>query len=151
MDSQVDRMKALRMGDKVVGIALLVALISSFLPWYGFSAPGFGSGSVSGFHGWGFAYVFFWLATTGLFVARVFGSGSMKIPDLPVPDWQVFIAGGALMLLSALVFACPQYADVPSGSGLGYSDGVSFGWFLALLAAVAVGVGGYLKRSETSA
>ncbi|HEV3309642.1 MAG TPA: hypothetical protein VG815_03895 [Chloroflexota bacterium] len=146
MDPQIARVKALGTGDKVVGASLIVALIAMFLPWYGFSAPALGGGSVTGFHSWGIGYFLVWLVTAGLFGVWVFGSGSVQIPNIPFPQWQVYLAGGGLMFFTGLLF----YTAVPSGSVLGYSYGVRFGWFVALLAALAVAAGGYLKRTETT-
>lgn len=103
---------------------------------------------MDGFHSWGWAFFVFWLATAAFWVIRVFSPQAIALPDLQFPDWQLILAAGIIMLISGLLF----YTAVPSGSVsagvISYSWGVAFGWFIALIAAVGVCVGAYMRRNE---
>jgi hypothetical protein len=56
--------------------------------------------------------------------------------------------GGVVLLLTAV--ALLAYGGGVSGSGLGYSysSGISIGFFVALITAVAIAVGGWLTKSQ---
>ena len=140
----MQRLQSLSTGGKVLVASLIVALIAMFLPWYGWSSGGYGA-SVNGFHNFGWAYALFWLITAAFLVIRVFDL-PVNLPGLPLVDWQLYIIGGVVMLFMGLLF----YVNVPSGSvsvGL-YSIhwGVSFGWWIGLVAAAGVIAGGWLSR-----
>jgi hypothetical protein len=156
MDFQA-RMNALSTGDKVVGAGLLIALISLFLPWYGWSvnAGAFGSlgGSESGFYGVGWVYLLLLLACAVYWGMKVFApdadafkqvSSVGKRPDGSggIGHWQVFLGAGVVMFLFSLIY----YFSNISGSGTGYSYGVRWGWFIGLIGAIVIAVGGFMAR-----
>ena len=142
-------------GDMVLGIALLVALISIFLPWYSASfncggsrlCAGFDtSTSVGGLSYWS-GWLFFIAVLLGiaLYVVRTLVP-TMKLPALPQTDAVIFMILGAFMLLMAVLWLL-----IGSGAGIsgpGYSAGPSFGLYVGIIASVAVIVGGYLKRAD---
>ena len=147
MDFQA-RMNALSTGDKVVGAGLLVALISLFLPWYGFSFGGF-SYSESGFYGVGWVYLLLLLASAVYWGMKVFApdanafkqvSSVGKRPDGSggIGHWQVFLGGGVIMFLFSLIY----YFSNVSGTGLS----IRFGWFVGLIGAILIAVGGFMAR-----
>jgi len=147
---QMARLQSLSTGNKVVAGSLVLALISMFLPWYGWSYGAYGA-TTSGFHNFGLLYFLFWLITAAFWSIRAFDL-PVELPGLPLVDWQLYIIGGFVMLCSGLLY----YVNVPSGSiTAGVASvhwGVSFGWWIALIAAAGVIAGGWLSRPgiETS-
>jgi hypothetical protein len=137
-------------GDAVVGIALIVALIAIFLPWYSATASfgGFNSSvSVGGLSYWaGWLYFIAVLAGLLLYVLRTFVP-NVAMPALPQTDAILYIGTGVFMVVMA-IFWLLLGSGTASASGPGFSAGASFGLFIGLIAAVAVAVGGYLKRSD---
>ena len=124
-------------GDKIVGGAGLLFLISTFLPWFEFKAPGF---SVSA-NGWDVG--FFWaglpfFVVLGMMVwigLRLFSSVTLP-PQIPA----LFLVGGAsTFLLPFLKLLIGEDGPVSR----------AFGLFLAVLAGAGVAFGGYLKFLES--
>lgn len=156
MDFQA-RMNALSTGDKVIGAGLLVSLISLFLPWYSVSYSlgsfGSGTGSVNGFQGVGWIYLLVLLASAVYWAIKVFTpeaeafkqvSALGKAPDGSggIGHWMLFLGAGIIMLL----FAAIDVLTYPSTSGPGYSAGPAWGFFVALIGAIAIAVGGFMAR-----
>ena len=147
--------KKLSNGDLAIAGGLIVALIAIFLPWYsasysysgalGISGGSF-SASVSGFSYWtGWFFFIFTLLGIALFVLRTF-LATVAVPALPVNDAMVYSVIGVLMLVMALLWLI---AGAPgSYSGAGYSAGLSYGLIIGIVAAIAVIVGGFLKRTD---
>jgi hypothetical protein len=138
--------------DLILGGGLLVALINWFIPWWytwKFNTAGIlninEGGGISGFGLWsgvlGFIVL---LVLIALFALRAFAP--QALPALPVVDWMIYAAGGAFILLMAVIFL--TYAAGASGSGPGFSAGISIGFYLGLLTGAAIAVAGYLKRNE---
>jgi hypothetical protein len=138
-------------GELILGAGLVVALINWFIPWwwtYSFTYSGIGgintSGGASGFSdGWGWLGFIVLLALIALFALRAFAP--QVLPALPFADYLIYAVGGVVILLIAVLFL--TYAN-GSYSGPGYSEGISIGFFLGLIAAVAIAVGGWLKKSD---
>jgi len=142
-------------GGLVVAGGLVVGLIDTFLPWHSTTIPTF-SGLDSGGHdalGYWSGWIFFLAILIGLalFVIRTFVP-QVSIPALPFTDTALYLGIGVVMILCALLWLVTGggyssvyaiYSDLP-----GYSSGPSFGVFIGIIAAAAVGVGGYLVRSE---
>ena len=146
----------------------VVLLISVFLDWYsgtvsvtGVSISGFSgsaSKSISGVDATDVAWIVFILAA----VALVWWGIELFAQDvtLPWPAWLVAGICGAF----AVVLVLFRIVDKPGGLGTGgsgsfnfgngkisWSVGTSFGIWLALLAAIAMAVGGYLMLNEQNA
>lgn len=144
-------------GDTLIGGALVVALISVFLPWYSYSSncgglnvPGCG-GSVSftAFNYWtGWFFFLAILAGLAFFIVRIFVP-TVTLPEMPQPDAVLYMAVGGFMLLMALLWLL--IGSPASFSGPGFSAGVSFGLFIGLIASAGVVAGGFMKRSEPAA
>lgn len=145
MDTQA-RFRSLSTSDMVIGGALFVGLIALLLPWFGVSTV-FESASINGFHSWGLAYFVAWLVGAAFWAVSLFRPEA--ISGGTVQPWQVFMAIGIFMAIFALIY----WADAPSASfeGGAVSYGVRFGWFMALVAAIVVAVGGYMHRAGESA
>jgi hypothetical protein len=113
----------------------LVLLISVFLTWYSFSiigVSGWDSGSL------GKLVALLALVAVGVWGVELFA----PTVTLPAPAWM--IAGGAGAI--SVVFVLIKIVDKPSPGGWG----TSFGIWLALVAAIAVVAGAYLRMNETS-
>jgi hypothetical protein len=145
-------------GELAIGGGLILALINYFIPWwwsssYSYSGSVAGLGSSSGSAGiGGFGY---WEGVIGfivllvliaLFAVRMFAP--QVIPALPVQDYMIYAVGGVILLLTAV--ALLTYGGGVSGSGLGYSysSGISIGFFVGLITAVAIAVGGWLTKTQ---
>jgi hypothetical protein len=147
--------KKLSNGDIAVAGGLIVALIAVFLPWYAYTysysaalgiSGASGSVSLGGLSYWsGWFFFLFTLIGIGLFVMRTFVA-TVSMPAMPVNDAMVYSVIGVLMLVMALLWLI---AGAPGSiSGPGYSAGLSFGLIIGIVAAIAVIVGGFLKRSD---
>jgi hypothetical protein len=133
----------------------LVLLISVFLNWYTATATikignvsQSASGSESGWSSGVAPKIIFLLALIALaaWVIELF----VPTVDLPYPAWMIAGAAGALSILLVLF----KVVSKPGGSisidtpGIHASVGTAFGLWLALLAAIAVVVGAYLRMNE---
>jgi hypothetical protein len=137
----------------------LVLLISVFFSWYTATAsvtlPGGGSisrsASGSGWDSGDGAKLVFLLALVILAVWAV----DLFADDvtLPFPASMVALALGAAALLVCVIkfFSKPGGPDLTSfGGTLHFSVSVAWGLYVAILAAIAVIVGAYLRMNETS-
>lgn len=128
--------------DWVTGIGGLVLLISVFLEWFkvsgGAAIPGFSLNI--GISGWDATKLtilifLFALAAIAVVVLRV---ADVDLSMIPIPMSIVVMAlGGVSLLIVILRLVIHQ-------SGLG----ISYGIFVALIAAAAVTVGGFLMRQD---
>jgi hypothetical protein len=147
-------------GQLLVGGGLVVALINWFIPWWwatssSYSGPDAGllggasnvSAGTSGFGEWygviGFIVL---LILIVLFAMRTFAPKS--VPALPVQDYLIYVVGGVVLAVAAVL-----YLTVPSVASINttyekFSAGVSIGFFLALILAIVVIVGGYLSKAD---
>jgi crotonobetainyl-CoA:carnitine CoA-transferase CaiB-like acyl-CoA transferase len=118
---------------KFVLIAALAGVIGMFLPWYSFSIFG-ASGSINGMHGNGIL-VFICFAVAG--VMAYLGD---QTKNLTSTSWIVTLICGAIAVLIVVwnIFKSSDY-------GLGSS--MTFGIYLAALAAVGVVAAAFLFRS----
>jgi hypothetical protein len=149
-------MPALSRNQWLLGGGALVALIAVFFPWYGvsysYSGPvggGIsGGGSTSGFTSWG---ILFFLAALVLVVfaaIRLFGGASVKLPALPMEDWMISLILCAVMIVAALLyFLTANGGSSYSGIGGSVSAGVSWGWFVAVIATIIAAIGAFLNKS----
>ena len=128
----------------------LVLLISVFLKWYSASSSvKIGNISVSGSaseSGWDSGVLAKLVALLAL-VALAAWVIELFFPDitLPAPAWMIAGGAGAISLLFVLI----KVLDKPSTGTSAVSVGTSFGIWLALLAAIAVVVGAYLRMNES--
>jgi hypothetical protein len=138
-------------GELILGVGLVVALINWFIPWwwaYSFNYSSIGlssSGGTGGFGDiWGILGFIVLLALIALFVIRTFAP--QVLPALPAADYLIYAVGGVFILLMVVLFL--TYAGTASVSGTGYSAGISIGFFIGLVAAAAIAVGGWLKKTD---
>jgi len=124
----------------VIAAGSLVLLVALFLDWISFNCGGLvplcNLGGGSGFHGWGWLTFLALVGVAGLLVARRLLSEQVTLPELPASDSVIYIGGGALEVLGALLYWVEYHSSFTS---------MSFGWYLALLAGIATAVGGFLS------
>jgi hypothetical protein len=140
----VDKINTLSTGEKLIAAGGIVILIASFLPWYSIDAGPLGSFTRNGWQSpgsiWSVLATLIGIAMAGAVLASRLGS--MELPDLGGGNltWgTVFLGGGALALL-CVVFKF-----------LNESSYISFGFFLGIIAAIALVAGGYLLYAEEKA
>jgi hypothetical protein len=149
-----------------VGCGLTVALVASFLPWHQNSIPsGYAcqacslyspyTDSFSAFGYWpGWIFIVAVLAGVVLFALRMFAP-RLTIPPLLVTDAVIYTGIGVVMLLCALLWVVTgagyahQYLVLLAQGPLASTPG--FGLFIGVIAAAAVGFGGFLMRAEPPA
>ncbi len=146
-------LKKLSKADQVIGASAIVLLIASFLPWFKLSVGGgiLGDISTTG-NGWDVGFLWGGLPTIlGLImlahVAITNFSPQTKLPDLPVTWGQIHLGAGVLAAL--LVVLKFLIGESDEGGLLEVSR--SFGLFLAVIAAIGLAVGGFLKFKEPQA
>ncbi|MEO6988652.1 MAG: hypothetical protein ABI239_08385 [Aquihabitans sp.] len=137
----------LSIGDKVMAGSGIALFIFSFFPWYkvDFGGP-FGGGTVTQ-SGWHFFFTgiiptLLALALVGYVVVTKVLDG-IELPELPVA-WPLVVLGTAG--LAALLVIIRLLAGGDDG-GTGVLDR-SFGIFLAVLGAIGLAVGAFLKFQE---
>jgi hypothetical protein len=132
--------------DKVVVGGAIALLIASFLPWFGLDFDtGFGEGaSVSG-NGWdvGFLWGGIPVILGLLMVAQIAISRFSPDTTLPELPWsKVHLALGGLAAFLVVLKLLIGYEE------LGVTLDRKWGLFVAAVAAVVLGVGGFLKFQE---
>jgi hypothetical protein len=130
--------------DRVVGISAAVFLIAVlFLPWYGLGDFGSDSGASYLLTGW----IPLLLAAAMVTVIVLDRFTEVQLPKLPVPWGQAFlIAGATIAVLVLLRTLIPSTINNPFGTDVTLDR--KFGLFVALLAAIGLAVGGFLKSKE---
>jgi hypothetical protein len=130
--------------DKVIGGGAIVFLISMFLPWYGISV---GNQSVDNKGTTYFLTGWLPLLLILLVVARVAitrFAPETKLPELPVPWSQATLgaagAAAVLVLLRVLIKSSKL-----GGFSISIDLDRKYGLFIALLAAIAVAAGAFMK------
>jgi hypothetical protein len=130
-------------GTWVAAAGSLILLISCWLSWYSVSVSGFGaaSGKVSGWDATDLSKLIALLALAGLVIIglELFATNVA----LPYPSSLILIGIGGLSTLLVL-FRIIDKPNAPSPVNVG----LAYGIILALIAAIAIAVGGYLKMSE---
>jgi hypothetical protein len=132
-------------GDKVIAGSGILFLISMFLPWWGIDTDS-GSGSNSGFDYFLTGWLPLLVVIAMVAVIYITRFTTTALPKLPLPWSQVFlIAGGVVAVLLVL-----RVIIGSSEEALGVEIDLDRMWglWVALLAALGVGAGGFLKSKE---
>ena len=137
----MDLQERVQPSDWVAGIGGLILFISIWLDWYkvGFGGvPGFGgSVGVSGMTATKLTLIIFLLALVAIAVV-VLRVVEVDLDAIPVPMSVVVMACGGISLLIVILRILIKQTGL----------GLSYGIFVALIAAVAVTVGGVLMQRE---
>ena len=131
--------------DRLIVGGGIVYLISMFLKWFEFSEQGF-SISASGwdyFIGGIVPLILIAVMVAHVLITRF--AAETKLPDLPLPWSQVHLIAGAaaaaIVLLRLIIPAEIEFGGFDTGEDFDRAYGI----IIALLAALAVAAGGYLK------
>jgi len=133
-------------GDKVIAGSGILFLISMFLPWWGLDFGDLGSASNSGWDYFLTGILPLLIVIAMVAVIYITRFTTTALPKPPLPWSQVFlIAGGvvAVLLVLRVIIGSSE------GSG-GFEVDLDRMWglWVALLAALGVGAGGFLKSKE---
>jgi hypothetical protein len=129
--------------DKVVCGAAIVFLVSTFLPWYG----------IDGFDGANTGWDYFLTGILPLLLAVVMVAQiavtrftTTQLPTIPIPWGLVhLIAGAVIAVLLILRTAIVSSVDTFAGD---FELDRKWGLFVALIAALGLAAGGFLKSKE---
>jgi hypothetical protein len=143
MEKWIERYNTLSLGEKIIIPAAVVLFIVGFLPWYSVDLGVLGSYSRNGWQSpgafWSVLAILIGLAMAG--VIGVKASGAAAIPDdVGGFTWpKIHLAAGVV----ALVFLLIKF--------LNENDYMAFGFYVGIIAAVALAAGGFLMFREESA
>jgi hypothetical protein len=132
--------------DRVILVAGIVFLVAMFLPWYGLDFGSFGSASNTGWDYFltGILPLLLVIVMVGQIAITRFST--TELPALPLPWAQVHLIAGAavavLLILRVII------TSEESGGGITVELDREWGLWVALVAAIGVGVGGFLKSQE---
>ena len=138
--------RSINRNDLGVMIAGAVALIASFLPFYGVSYKGNFSGldySWTAWHSYGVLGILLVLIAAVVIAVKTFAASSM--PTLPV---GLHVAAAALAALGTLLLILRAFT-YPSASGPGGSVGVKWGAYILFIAGIAEVVFAILGMRES--
>ncbi len=129
--------------EKITSASAIVLFIASFLPWFKISFLGAditGNGWDVGFF-WGGIPTILGLVMLAHIVLTKLAS-NVSVPELPWPRIHLIagIVAGAIVVLKLLI----------GHSEIGVDFDRAFGLFLAALAGIGLGVGGFLYYKETN-
>ena len=152
-------------GTQVAGVAAIVLLISIFLPWAKAEATFLGVSQSASQNG--FDYLLGWLAflcAVGvlvvigleLFAPQVTLPAAPSLIILVLGAIAIFCTGWHVLFLSDEVDKAKQVADAlntgaddaAGDAGASFDAGRAWGVFVALIAAIGVTVGGYLRLNS---
>ena len=143
MDKLLEKFMALGIGEKIIIVAAVVLFIDGFLPWYSIDLGPFGSATRSGWQSpgaiWSMLAVLIGLAMGGAVILK--GLTEVEIPDnVGGFSWPRILLGGGVAALVLLVVKL-----------LNESSYLGFGFYLGIICAAALAVGGFLMFREEAA
>src|SRR5579883_1987463 len=145
-------------GYVIAGAGGIIALIAFFLPYVTASCLSFSASASGSNGGWLWleeiaALVVVVAAAMLIFRNNAFGLSNMPVEKQILYGRYIIIGGAVLALLLHLLFALNVHNAIGDiGAASGVSIGLGFGWWLFLLAAIAMVVGGVLAlRSPVQA
>ena len=143
MDKLMEKFGALSIGEKIIIIAGAILFIDGFLPWYSIDFGPLGSFTRSGWQSpgalWSMLAIVIGLAMAAVVVLK--GLTEVEIPDnVGGQSWpKILLGGGAAALVLVLIKL------------LNESSFLGFGFYLGIIAAAALAVGGFLMFREEQA
>ena len=146
MDKLMERFGALSIGEKIIIIAGAILFIDGFLPWYSVSVEFLGesvSASANGWQSpgaiWSMLAIVIGLAMAAVVVLK--GLTEVEIPDnVGGQSWPKILLGGGVAVLAFVLIKL-----------LNESSFLGFGFYLGIIAAAALAVGGFLMFREEQA
>ena len=133
--------------DRVVCASAIVFLIATFLPWYG--VEGFSEANNTGWDYLLTGIIPLLLAVVMVAQIAVSRFSTTKLPAIPLSWGQVHLIAGALAAV-LLILRTLIASDVETFAG-DFTLERRWGLYVALLAALGLAVGGFLKSREPEA
>jgi hypothetical protein len=143
MDKWLEKFNALSIGEKIIIVAGVVLFILGFLPWYSVDLGTFGSYTRNGWESpgaiWSILAILVGLAMAGVIAVKTFGTAT--IPDnVSGFTWpKIHLGGGVLALVLVLIKLANE------------SSYLGFAFYIGIIAAAALAVGGLLMYREEMA
>jgi hypothetical protein len=143
MDKWLEKFNALSIGEKIILVAGVILFIVGFLPWYSVDLGTFGSYTRSGWESpgaiWSILAILVGLAMAGVVALKTFGTAT--IPDnVSGFTWpKIHLGGGVLALVLVLIKLANE------------SSYLGFAFYIGIIAAAALAVGGLLMYREEMA
>ena len=143
MEKWIEKFNALSMGEKIILPAGVVLFIVGFLPWYSVDLGTFGTYSHNGWQSpgafWSILAILIGLAMAAVIVVK--NLGTVAVPDnVGGVTWPKIHLGAGVV---ALVFLLLKF--------ISDNDYTAFGFYVGIIAAAALAVGGFLMFREESA
>jgi hypothetical protein len=139
---------ALAPEQRIASVSAIALLVTMFLPWYALQSldrktGAINSRSISAFGDVSFVEAAVFLVAAGV-IALMFARAERKDFHMPGSDGSVVMIAGAwaALLIFYRVFSRP--------AGHGYPVGIEWGFFLAFLAAGALGYAGWRMRASST-
>jgi len=128
--------------DKVIGASAILFLLALFMPWYGLAG-----GSNNGWDYFLTGILPLLIAAAMVAVIAIQRFTTTELPKPPIPWSQIHLIAGVvivvLLLLRVLVTSDVEVL------GESFELDREYGLWIALIAAIGLGVGGYLKNQES--
>jgi hypothetical protein len=128
--------------DKVIGASAILFLVALFMPWYGL-----GGGSNNGWDYFLTGILPLLIAAAMVAVIAIQRFTTTELPRPPIPWSQIHLIAGAVILVLLLLRVLIT-SDVEV-LGESFDLDRKYGLWIALIAAIGLGVGGYLKNQES--
>jgi hypothetical protein len=127
--------------DKVIGASAILFLLALFMPWYGLAG-----GSNNGWDYFLTGILPLLIAAGMVAIIAIQRFTTTELPKPPIPWSQIHLIAGAvivvLLLLRVLITSDVEVL------GESFDLDRKYGLWIALIAAIGLGVGGYLKNQE---
>lgn len=139
----VEKFKNLGIGEKIIVVAGLVLFIDSFLPWYSVDLGPIGSFTQNGWENpggvWSLLAVLISLAMVAAIVVRTFSPATLPDNVSGVTWPKIHLGGGIAVAVLVLIKL------------LNESSSLGFGFYIGIVCAAALAVGGVLMYREEMA
>jgi hypothetical protein len=133
-------------GEKVIAGSGILYLIAMFLPWWGLDFGDLGSGSNSGWDYFLTGILPLLIIIAMVLQIAVARFSTTQLPNPPLPWNMMHMIAGAVV---AVLLVLRVLIGSSEGSGTFEIDlDRMYGLWVALIAAIGVGVGGFLKSKE---
>jgi hypothetical protein len=144
--------------EQIIGVAAIVFILSTFLPWFSISVDGFGVSQSESGNGWDVGFL--WgrfpalLALAMLVVIILDKLTSVELPDPPVSWGQIHLGLGVLIAFLVILKLIigedggASSAELALMDDFGIEISRAWGLFVAVLAAIGLAVGGFFKFQE---
>jgi hypothetical protein len=128
--------------DKVIGASAILFLVALFMPWYGL-----GGGSNNGWDYFLTGILPLLIAAAMVAVIAIQRFTATELPTPPLPWSQIHLIAGAV-ILALLLLRVLITSDVEV-LGESFDLDRKYGLWIALIGAIGMGAGGYLKNQES--